>query len=121
MREAAQTDAGLHETVKHPAGRGHFRPQSGLYDKPDRWNVPSVLELRGVVLNRTEQVATEQKLFQTADGYLGLGWESICEQEEVWVLAGGSVPYVLRLCPNGHYRFVGEAVVHGLMNRDAVS
>lgn len=33
----------------------------------------------------------------------------------VWVLAGGSVPYVLRKMPNNHYRFVGEAYVGALM------
>ena len=57
-------------------------------------------------------------LFATCSGYLGAGLESVRMGDEVWVLAGASVPCVLRPAGEKQYRLVGDAYVHGLMHGD---
>lgn len=61
-----------------------------------------------------------RRLFRTTTGYLGIGPQSLSEDNEVWVLAGAAVPIVLQPLPGGHYALVGEAYVHGIMNGEAV-
>ncbi|KAL9607108.1 MAG: hypothetical protein Q9167_007948 [Letrouitia subvulpina] len=59
-------------------------------------------------------------LFRTAKGYLGTGAQSLQLKDEVWVLGGADTPMILRKWPNGMYKLVGEAYVHGVMNGEAV-
>jgi hypothetical protein len=76
------------------------------------------LSLRDMVVN--------QSFFITSNGYLGLGPPTIQEGDEVWVLFGGQVPFILRPktvegVSSGNVRdieheFVGDAYVHGIMN-----
>jgi hypothetical protein len=55
-------------------------------------------------------------LFTIKELGLGNGLESTRAGDEVWVLAGGRVPYVLRPKGNNEYELVGEAYVHGIMD-----
>ena len=72
-----------------------------------------------------------RRLFQTRDGYIGLGPARMEVGDEIWILKGGSMPFLLR--PAGEYEFkrvsggkrhcyrlVGECYVHGLMYGEAV-
>lgn len=61
------------------------------------------------------QLSSRYGLFRTSDGYLGTGTLSAREGDEVWVLATGPVPYILRPLPNGHYQFLGRAHIHGFL------
>ena len=36
--------------------------------------------------------------------------------DEVFVLSGGDVPFILRQSGSGEHRLIGEAFVHGIMN-----
>lgn len=59
-----------------------------------------------------------RKVFLTRKGHFGLGPMSIQPGDEVWMLCGGKVLYVLRrheTLPDT-YTFVGEAYVHGFMH-----
>lgn len=59
-----------------------------------------------------------RKVFLTRKGHFGLGPMSVQPGDEVWMLCGGKVLYVLRhheTLPDT-YRFVGEAYVHGFMH-----
>lgn len=78
--------------------------------------------LRCMVLNHA--------FFITEEGYIGIGPPDMRESDEVWVLAGGRMPFVLR---HEHERtleegtadrscervLVGDAYVHGLMDGEA--
>lgn len=57
-----------------------------------------------------------RRLFRTQSNYLGTGPRSLREGDEVWILHGGSVPFVLRRQSNGNYRLIGEAFVYGIMH-----
>ncbi|KAI8713807.1 HET domain-containing protein [Fusarium sp. LHS14.1] len=64
--------------------------------------------------------ATEgRKLFMTESGLFGLGLKSLGQdagsKDEVWVLMGARVPFILRHVEGSKYRVVGEAYVHGIM------
>jgi hypothetical protein len=61
------------------------------------------------------------KLFMTSQGHLGNGYLSIEAGDQIWVLVGASVPFVLRPLDGGKYRLMGEAYVHGIMHGEAVS
>ncbi|KAL2884807.1 Heterokaryon incompatibility protein (HET) [Ceratocystis lukuohia] len=55
----------------------------------------------------------------TSDG-LALVPECAREGDQVFVLFGGQVLYILRPAAGGGYRFVGEAYVHGLMDGEVL-
>ncbi|EXJ66508.1 uncharacterized protein A1O5_10177 [Cladophialophora psammophila CBS 110553] len=69
-----------------------------------------------------------RRLFRTKNMMLlGTGSRSLQVGDEVWILAGGKVPYILRPVQNRMdgerpadrtHRLVGEAYVHGLMHGD---
>ncbi|KAF5874771.1 putative heterokaryon incompatibility protein [Botrytis fragariae] len=59
-------------------------------------------------------------LFRTLKGYLGIGAQSLCPSDEVWVLAGASVPLIVRRGEDGFYELVGEAYLHGVMHGEAL-
>ncbi|KAH6666430.1 heterokaryon incompatibility protein-domain-containing protein [Halenospora varia] len=69
---------------------------------------------------RFSQVMPGRKLFRTKHNrFLGTGAESLQIGDVVCVLAGGSVPYLIRPIDGGRdnrFRFVGEAYVHGIMH-----
>ena len=69
-----------------------------------------------------------RRLFRTSSMMLlGTGANALRVGDEVWILGGGRVPYVLQRVKQtpgsaptigGTHRLVGEAYVHGLMHGD---
>lgn len=60
------------------------------------------------------------ELIRTEGGYIGLGAHPTQEGDQIWVLPGGRVPFVLRPVRSEsdgatRYRLVGEAYIHGIM------
>jgi hypothetical protein len=51
----------------------------------------------------------------TKKKFLGVVPVSALEGDQIWVLRGSRVPFVLRLLANGNYKLIGEAYVHGFM------
>ncbi|KAK0738840.1 heterokaryon incompatibility protein-domain-containing protein [Schizothecium vesticola] len=77
----------------------------------------NVTSRRLAVRSRSLGASMGRALFATCTGYLGSGLESVRVGDEVWILAGASVPCVLRPTTGGkRYRLVGDAYVHGLMD-----
>lgn len=72
---------------------------------------------------RMEEVTAGRRLFITQNGLLGIGPKSIDvkDKDEVWILRGASVPFILRPIGNGKFRVIGEAYVHGIMRGELVS
>ena len=63
----------------------------------------------------------KRRLFRTHSNYLGTGPRSLKENDEVWILHGGSIPFVLRPWGNGAYRLIGEAFTYGVMHGRSTS
>ena len=64
--------------------------------------------------------ATEgRRLFMTESGLFGLGSKSLGQdsnsKDEVWILMGARVPFILRKVEGNRYMIVEEAYVHGIM------
>lgn len=61
-----------------------------------------------------------RRLFRTARNSLGLSSSSVESRDEIWILAGSRVPFVLRPVDKGSYQLVSAAYVHGIMHGEAV-
>ena len=57
-------------------------------------------------------------MFVTDDGHIGIGAQAQ-PGDEIWLLFGGGVLYILRP-RDDHFTFVGECSVHGYMNGEAM-
>ncbi|MCJ1254829.1 hypothetical protein MMC24_002645 [Lignoscripta atroalba] len=71
-------------------------------------------------LNYFHQNSREKRFFVTEKGRMGTGMKSMEYGDLVCILSGGRVPYLVRKSGQ-HYRFVGEAYVHGLMHGEGLS
>jgi hypothetical protein len=76
--------------------------------------------LRAEVQFKISVSSTGKKLFTTVQGQLGIGISSVKTSDEIWVIAGASIPFVLRPKADGQWSLVGEAYVHGIMHGEAV-
>ena len=61
-----------------------------------------------------------RRMFITQNGLLGLGPRGLAKDDVVCILYGCGVPLVLRPTRGGHYRLVGEAYVHSIMDGQAL-
>jgi hypothetical protein len=61
-----------------------------------------------------------RRVFNTTKGFLGTGAISLRGGDELWVLYGAQVPFILRKDEEGpnprQYKLIGEAYCHGLMH-----
>jgi hypothetical protein len=69
--------------------------------------------------------ATEgRRLLCSSSGLLGLGPMSTAQdktrKDEIWLLRGARVPFILRRKSDNRYQIIGEAYIHGLMYGEAV-
>jgi hypothetical protein len=63
-----------------------------------------------------------RKLVIIHPGGLGLGPDSVQINDEVWILAGSQVPFILRSVDGSprRYKLIGEAYVHGIMHGEGM-
>lgn len=61
-----------------------------------------------------------RRLFRSKNGFLGVGAKGLKVDDQIWILAGKSTPVILRSLENGHFKFVGEAYVHGIMHGEGL-
>lgn len=61
-------------------------------------------------------------MFITSRGMLGFGPRHMSAGDQVWILHGGNVPFVLRPVDEDgcRFRFIGASYVHGIMHGEAV-
>jgi hypothetical protein len=65
-----------------------------------------------------------RRIFVTKKGYFGIGPAELEEGDEIYILAGGKLPLVLRPLPKSRprtFELVGDCYVHGIMDGEAVS
>jgi hypothetical protein len=61
-----------------------------------------------------------RRLFITKNGHVGYGAAAPTEQDNIFVLFGGSVPYILRKVRDG-FHLIGEAYLYGFMEGEATT
>ncbi|USW48485.1 hypothetical protein Slin15195_G018040 [Septoria linicola] len=58
--------------------------------------------------------------FSTTNGYIGLGPSTVLEGDLIYIVLGGSVPYIFRPREDGALTLIGEAYVQGIMSGEAL-
>jgi hypothetical protein len=95
----------------------------GLYSRlPDDWNIYGEKSIPAV--DRAVRSATMWRVFFiTGNGFLGLGPHSVEVGDEVRILIGGSVPFILRRDrQNTFMKFllIGDCYVQGIMDGEVM-
>ena len=71
---------------------------------------------------RMAEVKATRRMFRSGKHYIGMGSKSVEVGDQIWLLRGANVPFILRRAGNGNgnYRLIGEAYVHGIMHGEAM-
>jgi hypothetical protein len=87
---------------------------------PSTYNAIAVEAMRDMsaFIRSYDPVAQHRRLYLTEDRHLGLGPQSAEAGDEVWLVDGAQVPFILRPVDRIKQTFtlVGETYVHGFMN-----
>jgi len=75
---------------------------------------------KAAFMARKAEMKRGHRMFRTPNNYLGMGPISSQVGDEIWVLKGSRVPFILRRKGTGQYQLIGEAYVHGIMHGEAV-
>lgn len=67
-----------------------------------------------------DHFTTHRRLCTTSGGRLGQVPAAAAEGDEVWVIPGARVPFVVRLTPSGSRILIGECYLGGIMDGEAV-
>ena len=99
---------------------GDKDPLRGKYKRPSMQRLTPLERRKLRNFEKNMRNATEgRKLFMTESGLFGLGPKSLGQdassKDEVWILMGARVPFILHHVEGSKYRVVGEAYVHGIM------
>ncbi|KAL2671488.1 hypothetical protein Neosp_014078 [[Neocosmospora] mangrovei] len=99
---------------------GDKDPLRGKYKRPSMQRLTPLERRKLRNFEKNMRNATEgRKLFMTESGLFGLGPKSLGQdassKDEVWILIGARVPFILHHIEDSKYRVVGEAYVHGIM------
>jgi hypothetical protein len=76
-------------------------------------------QIQSEMLIDTKERTFGRRLFVTSRGFMGLGPPAAQVGDQVCLLLGGQVLYVLRDREDGHSEFIGECYVHGMMDGQA--
>ena len=60
-------------------------------------------------------------IFETQNGYIGLGQKSVLPGDVVCILACAAVPYILRPLDESTYQLVSDSYIYGIMMGEAIS
>lgn len=96
VRDGTDKEAGLSELIKSPSATVFIN-----------WDI------------MLERIREATELFETEEGYFGMGPKGCTVQDEVCLLKGCASPLLLRPGPGGRYSVVGPCFVLGLMDGEA--
>ncbi len=108
----------VEELMRH--GEAVIKARRGDGPWPD--NIVSPQEFK----DQIRRVMLYRCLFSTTEGWIGVCQQTCEVGDEVWLLEGGAVPYVLRRHKGGdgeetsRFTFCGECYVHGIMKGELV-
>lgn len=86
--------------------------------------------LNKLICNSVRMMIVGQTFFVTKRGYVGVGPPNLVEGDEVWVLSGGKVPFILRPTTGDKsprssatplFSLTGDAFVYGIMDGEAIA
>lgn len=60
-----------------------------------------------------------RRFFVTTQGHYGIGPRHIVEGDEVCILYGADMPFIMRHC-NDYWKLLGECYIHGFMDGEAI-
>jgi hypothetical protein len=72
------------------------------------------------VLEWSEYFRKPRSLFSTVNRRLGLGPTSAQQGDQLWILNGAKLPFILRPTSDGMFELVGACYVHGIMHGQEV-
>ncbi|KAF2267480.1 hypothetical protein CC78DRAFT_416448, partial [Lojkania enalia] len=78
-------------------------------------NLPQRLHEHGTFMEESCGVMLQRRFCVTEGGLIGAVPVSAALGDELFVLKGANVPFVLRRGVEGRYKLVGECYVHGIM------
>ena len=92
---------------------------------PSEWldrgeNLPWDDAMEGEYMYEKGLKLQNRKLAIISPGGLALVPESAAIEDEVWIIAGSRVPFVLRLVSGDGFKLIGEAYVHGIMHGEGM-
>lgn len=103
----------------------HQIPEPGTYHEGDLSQLLERLsnqEPNNILYESICGMVPNHAFFITKSGFIGIGPPDAKPGDQVWVLSGGQVPFVLRKADaDAIYSLVGDAYVHGIMDGEAVS
>lgn len=73
-------------------------------------------QLGEVLTARILASTTGQRLAFSDEGHICLCHQNCIQGDELWLIMGADMPYVLRKLETSKYHFMGEAYVHGIMD-----
>jgi hypothetical protein len=86
-------------------------------DSPGRQEVQENIERFNAAVGMKLE---SRRMFVTRNGRMGMGPQSLEEGDEIWVLDGANVPFVLKRLNEETFQLVGEVFVFGAMHGEAV-
>ncbi|KAK4118773.1 hypothetical protein N657DRAFT_650963 [Parathielavia appendiculata] len=108
--------AGMVARVRSPSAAGvdASEPLPALNQQPGTGHIGmAAVAVGGYGLRR-------MRLFMTEEGWVGKGPESMEHGDEIWIIPGGEVAFVLRSrgrnCRGRNFTYIGHAYVHGIMD-----
>jgi len=95
----------------YPAGQG-LREEPLIEDED---YLREMHNLQVPYLQRAAMACSFRAFVQTENGRMGLAPLSARLGDEIWNLKGAKIPFILRPQPDGGFKLIGEAYVHGIM------
>lgn len=68
------------------------------------------------IISRILKATTRRRMYRTDTRYLGLGHRSLEVGDQVYILMGADMPYILRPVGGNFFSFGGESYLHGAMD-----
>ncbi len=67
------------------------------------------------LMREMDSVCGQRAVFATEGGRIGIGRQTLQVGDQIWLLAGAKVPFILRESHDGHMEVVSETYVDGMM------
>lgn len=79
----------------------------------DKWT--NEIQEPMLLFEKMSSYSSQRSFMTTKRNFLGVAPVSALEGDQIWILRGSRIPFVLRTLPNGNHKVIGEAYVHGFM------
>ncbi|KAG8162960.1 hypothetical protein KVR01_007438 [Diaporthe batatas] len=105
-------DTDLHRSTEAMRDMERLQDLSASFSRMD---IEDDEDAFGTFCQRVLHSMATRRLFIADTGHVGCGESELCVGDVIAVVAGSSVPFLLRPISDGRYVLIGEAYVHGIM------